>query len=288
MARLLLDEPAAVWTLSELPVILGRRTDCGVCLAFPSVSREHARIEKRGHDWWLQDLGSANGTLMNAVPVSGVHRLKNGDRIQVGKITLLFECEGVVAESTDDDLGNATILSQPENHKATLLVADLEGFTAMSAAMDSSELAQAVRSWCDGCRRILDEQGACLDKFIGDCVFAWWAGDGPEQRTKALQAAREILAIPSPSGCAPFRSGAALHCGEVALVRLPNNSHTILGNTVNTTFRMESLTRNVGRNLVVSAAFVEGYGTTEEQFITCGVHTVKGLVEPVEIFAPAD
>jgi len=46
------------------PFRLGRHSDCEVCLPADSVSRHHAEVYREGTDWWIQDLGSANGTLL--------------------------------------------------------------------------------------------------------------------------------------------------------------------------------------------------------------------------------
>ncbi|MEJ2389283.1 MAG: FHA domain-containing protein [Chromatiaceae bacterium] len=46
------------------PFRLGRHSDCEVCLPVDSVSRHHAEVYREGTGWWIQDLGSANGTLL--------------------------------------------------------------------------------------------------------------------------------------------------------------------------------------------------------------------------------
>lgn len=53
------------------------------------VSRSHAVLQKRNRQWFLQDLGSSNGTYVNGHKVQR-HPLRNGDRIQLGAMTLLY------------------------------------------------------------------------------------------------------------------------------------------------------------------------------------------------------
>ena len=67
------------------PVRIGRLPDNTLVLDDDSVSRRHARIESRGQGWYLMDVGSRNGTLINGRPLDGHARLGNGDRITVGK-----------------------------------------------------------------------------------------------------------------------------------------------------------------------------------------------------------
>jgi len=287
-ARLLHEETQQVWQLADAVSLIGRRVSCAVVIDCHSVSREHARLEHKMSGWYVLDLGSANGTLVNGVPVQSTMRLKHGDILRLGERILRFEDDGAKHAPPDEppEAGGATILSRPEALPVIMLVADLEGFTGMSAAMESSDLASAVRKWCDECRSILDQFGGCLDKFIGDCVFAWWQGGELELREKALAAARAILAIPSPPGAPPFRCGAALHRGQVALCRLPNKSHTLLGSAVNATFRMEALTRPLKQPLLLSAAFMQGFEPNGTSFVSHGTHALKGIPEPMEVFAP--
>jgi hypothetical protein len=71
---------------------IGRQPDNDVTIAHSSVSRHHARIAPVEGGYWIVDLGSRNGTLVNGVPVGGTPRqLANGDRIGIGEVTLVFQ-----------------------------------------------------------------------------------------------------------------------------------------------------------------------------------------------------
>ena len=284
-AKLIQVDPEQAWELTENVFTVGRRVTSDIRLDCQSVSRDHARIEYKTAGWHVLDLGSANGTLINGTPAAASVKLKHGDVLKFGRRFLRFEQEGNAEGEESVEESAVTVISNPELRPVTMLVADLEGFTAMSAGMASNELAAAVRTWCDGCVHILEKHGGCLDKFIGDCVFAWWQGNESEVKESALAAAQEILSIPSPAGAPPFRCGAALHSGQVALCRMPDNSHTLLGTQVNTTFRMESLTRPLKRSLLVSDTFAENFTPKQGQLVSCGQHEVKGLPEKVTVFA---
>lgn len=71
----------ARWQHQEMRFVtdfdIGRDEACGMQLVDPMISRRHARIEFDGEHWQLQDLGSANGTLVNGQPVRTV-RLESG------------------------------------------------------------------------------------------------------------------------------------------------------------------------------------------------------------------
>ena len=68
---------------------IGRRPDSDVFLDDVTVSRDHALLVKRGEDYYLDDLGSLNGTYVNRHRIES-HRLEDGDELQVGKYKLTY------------------------------------------------------------------------------------------------------------------------------------------------------------------------------------------------------
>jgi len=71
-------------------LLIGRRADAGVPLDDAEVSRRHAEIRVREGTYFVADLGSSNGTLLNGQPVEGEAPLADGDVVQVGSATLTF------------------------------------------------------------------------------------------------------------------------------------------------------------------------------------------------------
>jgi pSer/pThr/pTyr-binding forkhead associated (FHA) protein len=71
-------------------VVLGRSKDCDIQLADPNVSRRHAELRQEGAAYWLIDLESTNGTLVNGRRTSRA-KLESGDTITIGSTDLLFE-----------------------------------------------------------------------------------------------------------------------------------------------------------------------------------------------------
>jgi pSer/pThr/pTyr-binding forkhead associated (FHA) protein len=70
------------------PMTVGRAATCDVVLADTYVSNVHARIYDRDGGWWLEDLGSTNGTYVNRTRVSTPTAVGPGDEIRMGKATL--------------------------------------------------------------------------------------------------------------------------------------------------------------------------------------------------------
>ncbi|MBN1441417.1 MAG: protein kinase [Planctomycetes bacterium] len=74
--------------------VLGRSLDADCVLQYRGVSRQHSRIERdEVGNFHLVDLNSTNGTLINGVAVLERTRLRDGDRIQMGSISLQFVAE---------------------------------------------------------------------------------------------------------------------------------------------------------------------------------------------------
>jgi len=78
----------------EVPIdrdwmVIGRGRSADVVIAEPTISRAHAGIGCDGEGFFMQDLGSTNGTRVNGKRGSRV-RLETGDEIQLGKLRLRF------------------------------------------------------------------------------------------------------------------------------------------------------------------------------------------------------
>ncbi len=68
---------------------IGRSADNTIHVDDPGVARNHAMIEKRPDGFWLSDLGSANGTLVNGAQIAAEYQLKKGDKISLGHGTAI-------------------------------------------------------------------------------------------------------------------------------------------------------------------------------------------------------
>lgn len=84
--------PAAgsVFPLDALTT-LGRDLGSSVVLDDRFASARHAVLTFRGRGWYVEDLGSTNGTLVNGVPVSGALPLGFGDELQIGDTRMRLE-----------------------------------------------------------------------------------------------------------------------------------------------------------------------------------------------------
>lgn len=70
--------------------VIGREPGLAVKLDDPRVSARHAELTYRHDQWWLRDLGSSNGTLLNGQPVHSVVAVRSGDVLQCAAVRLRF------------------------------------------------------------------------------------------------------------------------------------------------------------------------------------------------------
>ncbi len=71
-------------------VLIGRGSDSHIRINSPAVSKVHALISRSGNDWIVEDLDSANGTLLNGEPVTECTVLHNDDIIEICGFTIKF------------------------------------------------------------------------------------------------------------------------------------------------------------------------------------------------------
>ncbi len=104
-------EKPQVVTLGEDTITLGRDDKCDVVLAQSAVSRNHARISRDGTLFFLEDLGSSFGTLLNGAKIKKNEKqlLRNGDTIAIAQFDVVFDR---IADVTESNAGNTMFVSR--------------------------------------------------------------------------------------------------------------------------------------------------------------------------------
>ena len=75
-------------TLGEQPVVIGRGSDCQIRLDDDYSSTRHARVFPSEGEWWVEDLGSTNGTYLDGQRVTRPVPAEIGGSIRIGRTTL--------------------------------------------------------------------------------------------------------------------------------------------------------------------------------------------------------
>jgi pSer/pThr/pTyr-binding forkhead associated (FHA) protein len=111
------------FAISRSPFVLGRSADNDLVLPEPLASRHHARLEMRAGRWYVIDLDSANGTLVNRQRVSGELALNAGDLIAIGETVFVFS----TLEASRPALAPAVARQRPSSRRSSPVAAIVVG-----------------------------------------------------------------------------------------------------------------------------------------------------------------
>ena len=277
---------------------IGRTSDNTICLTgSPLVSRQHALVRCHdGYQYQIIDLGSRNGTFVNDQRVVLPTPLTSGARIQIAKNNLVFEqvdeeFSGAEFEATlAGSMAGAASAVRP----VALLVCDIRGFSSMAEKISSADLAQQLGIWFREAGNLVNKSGGTIDKFIGDAILAYWSGREAEEVDCAatLRIARDLLALAATikwTNGEAFRVGVALHYGSVTCGNVGLDAQrdaTIIGDVVNTVFRLESVMKELNQLILLSADFRDRL-PAREKLIDLGERKLKGKQQSVRIYGLA-
>ena len=245
---------------------VGRSDDNNFVLSDRWISRNHAMLQQmETGEFYLIDLGSRNGSFVNGRRVSIPVTLRNGDRIIFGQTELDFYNPTAghrhnPIHDTDSEDFTATLTVRS---LITVMVMDIRDYTILTRQLDETLLSEVIGNWFRKAGQIIREHGSWVDKYIGDAIMAVWfhktSGVSSEEMMRICQALSELhkatdelsSRYPLPF---PLRVGAGINTGY-AMVGNSGSSdrsdYTALGDTVNAAFRLESCTKQLGKDIAV-------------------------------------
>ncbi len=147
---------------------------------------------------------------------------------------------------------------QPQRVKRIVLFGDVMGFTTLTERLGTDEVFALVNHYLDVSTAIIEKHGGEVNKFIGDSVMAYFAID---QADEALASVLDILdavartraeAEPN-SALRLLYTGFGLACGPVLegnLGSVRKLDYTLVGDTVNTASRLQTMTRTLGYTIL--------------------------------------
>jgi len=266
------------------------------------VSRKHAMVQRDSSGaHWISDLGSRNGTTVNGLPVTNPVRLHDGDVFTIGSHEFVFR--HVLPDLRDPTAlgGQAATALQVVRRMLTVLVVDIRNFTGLSRALGEARLSELMGEFFREAGQLLRANGSWSQKYIGDAVMAAWTHDEeavtPEELILMLESVQGITVVVRELNerfqpAAPLVIGAGVNSGFAATGNLGSAAladHTVLGDTVNKAFRLESASKEVGRDLVFGRDSFELLAAPPDAHSLFTRHTVllKGYDEPEEVFGLA-
>lgn len=143
------------YELPDAPLLIGRESR-QLPLTDNTVSRRHCELHPvDGDEWLLKDLGSANGTYVNAVRVGGNHVLKLGDQIRVGRTLMVFGAQPGVSRTSggnvklageESGMDSAIMAAVPANEDSMVLAVPEPSAAAMGSLKILYQLGAALGS----------------------------------------------------------------------------------------------------------------------------------------------
>jgi adenylate cyclase len=183
-----------------------------------------------------------------------------------------------------------------EAREVTLLFSDIRGFTTLSETRSPQQVVEILNRYFTRQVEVIYRHGGSIDKFIGDAIMALWGAplDDPQHARHAVACALDmadaLLAFRAELGeaGAGFDVGIGLHSGPAVVGLIGSETRrefTSIGDTVNLASRIEGLTKEAGRRILVSRETMERCGGAFD-FVSCGTFQAKGRAQPVELFEP--
>ena len=180
--------------------------------------------------------------------------------------------------------------------EVTLLFSDIRGFTTLSETRTPEEVIELLNQYFSLQVDVVFRHGGSLDKFIGDCIMAMWGAplDDPHHARNAVACALDMAdtlqAFKRQLGAehTGFDVGIGLHSGPAVVGLMGSQKrqeYTAIGDTVNLASRIEGLTKDAKRRILVSRDTAELCGDAFA-FESCGTFPVKGRAQPVELLEP--
>lgn len=195
-------------------------------------------------------------------------------------------------------LGDTQAL-EASNRELTILFCDLRGFTTLSEHLPPLALRELLNRYFGTVTDIVHRHGGTLDKFIGDAAMAFWNAPTaqPDHAQRAVRAALDLAQAAGPlnahlaaQGLPGVRFGIGLATGTVCVGDLgtpQRRTYTAVGDAVNLAARLETLTRDLGVDLLVAdntrAACGEQIDTALD-WLEVDECQVKGRQQSVTVF----
>jgi adenylate cyclase len=139
---------------------------------------------------------------------------------------------------------------------------------------------------------ILDRHGGIVNKYLGDGFLALFGAplDAADAAHKAVAAARDMLKAMdriNEASSWPLRIGIGIHFGEVVAGNIGSprrKEYTVIGDTVNFAARLESLNKEFGSQLLISAEVREALGEASDDAVSLGEVAVRGYDRPITVW----
>jgi adenylate cyclase len=191
-------------------------------------------------------------------------------------------------------LAGATRRGSGTTVEAAIMICDLRDFTRISDNWPRDDVIGLLNDYFDAISEPIARHGGEILKFMGDGLLAIFPLSEPSACANLLhavtEARRAMVALNeknSDIGRAPLNYGIGIHVGDVMYGNIGSRTRldfTVIGPAVNMASRLEALTKQLGRPVLLTRAFAD-FVKNEFELERVGEHPVRGFSDPIELFA---
>ena len=191
-------------------------------------------------------------------------------------------------------LAGATRRGSGTTVSAAIMICDLRDFTRISDNWPRDDVIDLLNAYFDAMAEPIARHGGEILKFIGDGLLAIFPLTKPSACANLLHAVTEarqaMIALNERNGKAgrePLNYGIGVHVGDVMYGNIGSRTRldfTVIGPAVNMASRLETLTKKLGRKVLLSSAFAN-FVKSDFDLECVGEHLVRGFNDPIELFA---
>src|ERR1700692_2882872 len=191
-------------------------------------------------------------------------------------------------------LAGATRRGSGTTVRAAIMICDLRDFTRISDNWPRDDVIDLLNGYFDAMSEPIARHGGEILKFIGDGLLPIFPLDQPNACANLLHAVTEarqaMIALNEKNGetgAAPLKYGIGVHVGDVMYGNIGPSTRldfTVIGPAVNMASRLEALTKQLGKNVLLSQAFAD-LVKNDFELERVGEYPVRGFNDPIELFA---
>jgi class 3 adenylate cyclase len=304
-----LKKEVTLYDIQEDPLFEDEREDCeqafkrlGATLIVPLIYENRLSgvislgRKKSGKFYRREDIN-----LLNTLAGQGALALENARMVEEivekerMRAKILDAFGKYVTPEVRDQILEGNIPLDGEAKEVTVLFADLRDFTTLAESTTPKEVVRIINGYFSEMADAIGRNKGLVLQFIGDEIEAVFGAplpleDHPTHAVRAALAMQQRLVVVNEKlkkqGYGPLRHGIGIHTGSVVAANIGSEdrlSYAMVGDTVNLASRIQSLNKEFGTDLLISATTVERL-MDDIAVDRLPATTVKGKRNPVEVY----
>jgi adenylate cyclase len=264
-----------------LALLLGLVYFAGVCALF------------RGRNLWVPMVGPLAAGVVAFTSATLTQYATEGREKRKYRKTLLKYLSPQLVETIMQDFNWASLRAEKRN--LTVLFSDIRGFTSISEKLPPERVVATLNEHLNMMVSVIFKHHGTLDKFVGDCVMAFW-GAPLAQANHAELAARAALEMIEgleklnrkwqSEGRPMLQVGVGINTGEMLFGNIGSEQRmdfTVIGDNVNLGARLESATKELHATIIISDATYQQI-RDKAQVRSLGEISVKGKAQKILVY----